>query len=237
MIRIALAEDTPEDQTLMQDYIQRFSKETGETFQLAIYHNGVEITEAYCPGLWDLVILDIEMPIMDGMSVAREFRKLDSNVLIMFITNMAQYALKGYEVDALDYVLKPLSYYAFALKLRKVQRVLRERTGESRMLPFDGELRRVPVRSILYVEVADHKLCYHTYDGESIATGSLKTLEQELAGYHFVRCNNCYLVNLIHVRKVTQEQVWVEDIPLKISRPRRKKFMEALSAYYGGGGR
>lgn len=237
MIRIAIAEDAAEDQRLLRQHIQRFSDETCETVSLSVFHDGMELLEAYHPGQWELVLLDVEMPVLDGLSTARELRKLDMDVLIMFITNMAQYALKGYEVDALDYVLKPLSYYAFALKMKRVQRILRERSGESRMLPFDGELRRVPVRSILYIEVADHKLCYHTYEGDSITTGSLKVLEQELSSCHFVRCNNCYLVNPVHVRKVTQDQVWVEDIPLKISRPRRKEFMDALSAYYGGGGR
>lgn len=237
MIRIAVAEDSAEDQELLSQHIRCFAEKTDEAVSLSIFHNGMELLEAYRPELWDLVMLDIEMPVLDGLSAAQELRRLDTDILIMFITNMAQYALKGYEVDALDYVLKPLSYYAFALKLKKVQRILREKAGESRMLLFDGELRRVPVQSILYIEVADHKLCYHTYEGESVVTGSLKTLERDLAGCHFTRCNNCYLVNLIHVRKVTTDQVWIEDTPLKISRPRRKEFMDALSAYYGGGGR
>lgn len=236
MLHVAIAEDVDKDKALLCQYLDQFSQETGEHFQVSAYSDGMELLEHYRPE-YDLVLLDIEMPSMDGLSTARELRQLDPGVLIMFITNMTQYALKGYEVDALDYVLKPVSYYAFALKLKKVQRILRERSQASLMLPFDGALRRIPVRSILYIEVTDHKLCYHTYEGDSLITGSMKVLEQELAGHHFVRCNNCYLVNLIHVRSVTPDQVWIEEIPLKISRPRRKEFMQALSAYYGGGGR
>lgn len=236
MLRVAMAEDSTADRKQLCQYLERFSRESGEKVQVTAYADGMALLEQYRPA-YDLVLLDIEMPHLDGMDTARELRKLDARVLLMFITNMAQYALKGYEVDALDYVLKPVSYYAFAMKLRRVLRILREQSRQDLMLPFDGALRRVPVSSVLYVEVRDHKLCYHTYDGDSLVTGSMRAAEQSLAGQSFARCNNCYLVNLKHVQRVTQEEVWVEQTPLKISRPRRKAFMEALSAYYGGGGR
>lgn len=236
MLRIAIAEDSPGDMQKIRDYLSRYQRENGEEIQITEFSTGTALVERYRP-CYDLILLDVEMPGMDGISVARELRTLDANVLLMFITNMAQYAVNGYEVDALDYVLKPVGYYAFALKLKKVRRILRERSGGSLMLPFEGTLRMIPIRAVLYVEVRDHKLFYHTYEGESVVTGNLKTLEEALSGERFARCNNCYLVNLIHVRCVTPETVWVENHELKISRPRRKAFMQALSDYYGGGGR
>lgn len=236
MLRVAIAEDSHSDREKLKEFFHQFSKESKEECQLTEFFDGMALLEQYQP-VYDLVLLDIEMPHIDGMKAARELRDMDSSVLIMFITNMAQYALKGYEVDALDYVLKPISYYAFAMKMKKVQRILRERNEVSKLLPFEGTLRRMPINSILYIEVTDHKLCYHTYEGDSVVTGSMKALEQELTPLHFVRCNNCYLVNLVHVRSVTQDTVWIENNELKISRPRRKAFMQALAEYYGGGGR
>ena len=237
MLRVAIVEDTNSDRALLQQYLRQFSQETGEECKISTFTDGVALLEAFRPGLYDLILLDIQLPQLDGMSAARELRKLDQVALILFITNVAQYALKGYEVDALDYMLKPVSYFAFALKMKKAQRVLRERGQAARMLPFDGELRRVPLRSILYIEVTNHQLCFHTYEGDSVVSGSLKTWETDLSAYHFVRCNNCYLVNLVHVLGVTSDTVRMEGVSLKISRPRRKKFMRALSEYYGGGGR
>lgn len=236
MLQIAIVEDSLSDRSYLKELINRYSQECGEVCNVTEFPDGPAFLNGYQP-VYDLVLLDVEMPVMDGLKTARELRALDSSVLVMFITNMAQYALKGYEVDALDYVLKPVSYYALVLKLKKVRRILRERGQACLLLPFDDELRRVPVNSILYVEVADHKLCYHTYEGNSVVTGSLNVLERELAKHHFARCNKCYLVNLIHVRGITSEMVWVEDTPLKISRPRRKEFTQALSDYYGGSGR
>ena len=236
MLRIAIVEDTADDRARLKDYLEKISNECGETSRITEFFDGAAFLESYRPD-YDLVLMDIEMPHLNGMETARELRMRDARVLLIFITNIAQYALNGYEVDALDYMLKPVNYYALALKLKKAQRILRERTGGSMMLPFDGVLRRTPIQSILYVEVSDHKLCYHTYDGESHLTGSMKELEQSLASSHFVRCNNCYLVNLAHVSSVSTDTVWVESDALKISRPKRKTFMQALSDYYGGGGR
>ena len=237
MLQVAIVEDSLSDQKLLHQYLQKFSQETGEDCTISSFDDSISFLEEFRPGHYDLILLDIQLPHLDGMDTAREIRKLDELTLILFITNVAQYALKGYEVDALDYMLKPVSYFAFALKLKKAHRILRERGQAARMLPFDGELRRIPVRSILYVEVTNHHLCFHTYDGDSVITGNLKAWEADLSPYHFVRCNNCYLVNLVHVLGVTADMVRVEDVSLKISRPRRKEFMRALSEYYGGGGR
>lgn len=236
MLRIAVVEDDPEDQAHLQEMIRRFAKDCGEECTVTVFGGGMAFLQDYHSD-YDLVLMDVEMPGMNGLETAKELRALDGSVILIFITNMAQYAIHGYEVDALDYVLKPVGYYSFELKMKKVRRILSERAGSSLVLMTKGEMRRISIRSILYVEVRDHNLCYHTDDGDFSVTGSMKKLEQELSSRSFARCNNCYLVNLMHVRSVTQEEVWVEDVPLKISRPRRKSFMDALSAYYGGGGR
>ena len=236
MLRIAIVEDDPEDQNRLQQMLQQFADTCQEKCAVTVFGGGAEFLGNYRPE-YDLVLMDVEMPGMNGLDTARELRTMDASVILIFITNMAQYAIRGYEVDALDYVLKPVNYYSFELKMKKVRRILNEREGSSLVLFVKGEMRRIPVKSILYVEIRDHNLCYHTDDGDFSLTGSMKKLEEQLAPHSFARCNNCYLVNLMHVRTVTPEQVFVENTPLKISRPRRKAFMEALSAYYGGGGR
>lgn len=235
MLRIAIVEDDLGDRRHLQEMIDRFSETCGECCIATVFGSGAEFLQEYQPN-YDLVLMDVEMPGLDGLETARELRMLDRSVILIFITNMAQYAIRGYEVDALDYVLKPVSYYSFEMKMKKVRRILAERQGSSVVLSSKGELRRIPVRSILYVEVRDHSLYYYTGEGKFSATGSMKKLEQELGPQGFARCNNCYLVNLMHVRKVSQEQVVAGETELKISRPRRKAFMQALSAYYGGGG-
>ena len=235
-MRAAIVDDDSAMRATLHEYLDRYGAEKSVELSVTEFDSGDVFLEKYA-GDFDVLFFDVDMPGTDGLDTARRLRRMDSEVSIIFVTNMAQYAIRGYEVDALDYVLKPVNYYSFELKMKKVRRVLNEREGSSLVLFVKGEMRRIPVKSILYVEIRDHNLCYHTDDGDFSLTGSMKKLEEQLAPHSFARCNNCYLVNLMHVRTVTPEQVFVENTPLKISRPRRKAFVEALSAYYGGGGR
>lgn len=236
MIRIAIVEDERHYYDILQEFICRYEEENKETCTIQWFEDGMKFVENYRAD-FDLILMDIEMPRLDGISAAKEIRQTDQTVLIMFITNMAQYAIKGYEVEALDYVVKPLSYYAFALKLKKVSRILRERMGKSIFLPFGEEVKRIPEKDILYVEVSSHKLQFHTYEGTAVISGTLREVEKELDEKKFARCNSCYLVNLTHVTGIQDHNVLVEGEPLKMSRPKKKEFLKQLSEYYGGGGR
>ena len=149
-----------------------------------------------------------------------------------FYLYMAQYAIHGYEVNALDYVIKPIAYYPFSVKLRRAIRMIRETSGNSLLLPFDGEERRIPTKDILYVEVHSHTVDYYTYSGVSSVTGTLKMVEEKLKNDYFVRCNSCYLVNLRHVTGLKDDTVIVEGHSLKISRAKKKEFMNQLSIFY-----
>lgn len=236
MLRIAVAEDEDACARQLEEYLRRFEAEAGVTLSITRFADGMELTERYRPG-WDLILLDVEMPRLDGISAAAEIRALDRAVQIIFITNMAQYAIKGYEVEALDYVLKPLSYYAFSLKLQKALRVLRTRDTRSLLLTVGSETLRLGLSELYYVEVYNHQLRYHTAMGEHTTTGSrsLRDVCEELAGAPFALCNNCYLVNLQHVDGVKEDHVLVPGAQLKISRGRRKEFMQALLEYHRGG--
>lgn len=103
MIRIGLVDDDLEHLRLMRDYLARYEREEGAAFQIEEYHNGLNFAEDY-HGQLDIVFLDIEMPHMDGMTVARRIRERDASLAIIFLTNLAQYATHGYEVNAIDFI-------------------------------------------------------------------------------------------------------------------------------------
>ena len=235
MVRIAIAEDDPSYQATLEDYLDRYRRENGLEAEVAVFADGMDLTEHYRP-VYDLLLLDIEMPLLDGMTAAEKIRAVDRKVLIIFITNMAQYAIKGYQVDALDYVLKPVSYAAFAFKMKKALAMIRRREGAGVVIHMAGGLRRMSADEIRYVEVVSHKLYLHTLDGVFSVPGTLRDMEVQLEEQHFVRCNKCYLVNLRHVREVRQNTVDVGGEQLLISRPRKKEFLQALTDYLGGGG-
>ena len=235
MLRIAIVEDEEKMAKELQGYLERFGKEQQCEIQFTVFSDGMQIAEGYRP-VWDIILLDIEMPLLDGMSAAERIRQIDKNVILIFITNMAQYAIQGYAVNALDYVLKPVNYFSFRMKLLKAWRVLQERPGTSIMISTDREVRCLKASEIRYVEVADHRLVFHTGSGEYSTFGTLQETENVL-GTGFARCSKSFLINLRYVDGIQGNQVALGADLISISRSKRKAFLQALSDYCRYGGR
>lgn len=235
MTRIAIVEDEAAVREQLAGYVQRYTRQYGIQFEVTMFTDGVEILEDYRP-VYDIIFLDVEMQHLDGMETARRIRELDSDVLLIFITNMAQYAIKGYAVGALDYVLKPVPYFAFSQQLQKAVNQLAKRTRHYLAVPVDGGMRRLDAATIYYIESEGHRVHFYTEDGDFSAPGALKVLEEKLTGRLFARCNSGYLVNLAQVSGVQQNTVQVGPHELQISRPKRRAFLAALADYIGGEG-
>lgn len=235
MIRVAIVEDEEAVREQLLGYVQRYTRQYGTTFEVRTFSDGVEILEGYRP-VFDLILLDVEMKHLDGMETAQRIRALDSDVMIVFITNMAQYAIRGYSVGALDYVLKPVPYFAFSQQLLKAVSRLEKRAKRYLTVPVEGGLRRLDTASIYYLESEGHRVHFYTDEGDFSAPGALKTFEEKLAACPFARCNSGYLVNLAQVRELRQSTVQVGPCELQVSRPKRKSFLAALTDYIGGEG-
>ena len=126
MIRIAIAEDDPQCFAQLERYIGDYGRETGRAFQVTHYGDGEDLVERYKPG-FDLILMDVEMPFMDGMTAAGYIREKDPEVVIVFVTNLAQYAIQGYSVNALDYILKPVSYFSFSQRLGRALQYVKKK--------------------------------------------------------------------------------------------------------------
>lgn len=231
-MRVAIVEDQERNSTLLQEYLERYGRESGEPIRCAMYHNGMEFTANYRP-VWDLILLDIDMPLMNGMETAHFIRQTDTNVLIIFITQMAQYAIEGYSVQALDYVLKPVQYFAFAAKMQQVSKILAARSDTPFLVTSREGAVKLPLPAITYVEVRNHTLCFHTEQRviESTAAKTMSGLSQELADKGFARCHQGYLVNLHHVIGYNRSCVKLSDGTLPMSRTYYKGFVQALISY------
>lgn len=235
MIRVAIVEDEEAVREQLLGYVQRYTRQYGTTFEVRTFSDGVEILEGYRP-VFDLILLDVEMKHLDGMATAERIRQMDADVILIFITNMAQYAIRGYSVGALDYVLKPVPYFAFSQQLLKAVTRLEKRAKRYLTVPVEGGLRRLNTASIYYLESEGHRVHFYTDEGDFSAPGALKTFEEKLADCPFARCNSGYLVNLAQVQAVQQNTVQVGPYELQISRPKRKAFLAALTDYIGGEG-
>ena len=149
----------------------------------------------------------------------------------MFVTSMRQYALAGYAVDAADFLVKPIEYADFSLKMARIFKRLVSRTEKQNeiILSVEQGVRKLKASDIRYVETDGHNIIYRLVDGTTITQySSMKAAEARFAEYGFARCNTCYLVNLHHVRSVKGLTVDVDGEQLQISQPRRKPFLDLL---------
>ena len=231
-MKIAVVEDNRENREKIISFLQKYAHAHTLKFDISEFKDGVEIADGYRP-LYDIIFLDIEMPHLDGMKTAQLIRETDEHVILVFITNVARYAVKGYEVQALDYILKPVKEDAFFSKLDRIIRMAKQREEKSVLIPAAGGMKKVPVSRITYVEVLRHQIAYHTDNEEIVVRGSLKDAEVLLDGCGFERCNSGYLVNLRHVRGIINDEALVGEEKLQISRAKKKAFMQAVAAYIG----
>ena len=228
MIRIAIVEDDKNYAETLKRYIIRYEEESGERFLMTWFQDGEDITENYRAD-YDIILMDIEMRFMDGMTAAEEIRKNDLEVVIIFITNMPQYAMKGYAVEALDYVLKPINYFAFSQRIERALKRMARRTRKYMNISYKGKVKKIDIIDILYVEVRDHDLYYHTTEGRFSQRGTMKETEEALADEAFFRCNKGYLINLNYVNGFEGGNVLVGDEKVQVSRARKKDLLDALN--------
>lgn len=233
MTRILIAEDDPFYYQQLERFLGDYSRETGRMFHITHYDNGEDLVERYRPE-YDLLLLDVDMPFVDGMTAAGHIRKVDPEVVIVFVTNLAQYAIQGYSVNALDYILKPLSYFSFSQRLTRALRYAKKRENDYLTVAVKGGALKLEVGSIFYIERLGHQLMFHTQDGVYASSATLQQMEDTLGGKGFVRCNKGYLVNLAHVSGVQDGCAVVQGDKLLISRGRRGPFLDALANHVGG---
>lgn len=232
MIHIAIVEDERIYEEQLEKFLLKYGQEKEIQIQISKFSDGDEIVEKYS-GNYDIILMDIQMRFLDGMTAAEQIRHLDSDVIIIFITNMTEYAVKGYEVDALDYVLKPIEYFSFSRKLDRAILRIKKKIRNYIAVLTDNGIRKLDIDSILYIEIQDHTLIYHM-ENESVKAkgrGIMRDTEQVMAPYGFFRGNNCYLINLKWVDGMEDNWCRIGDALIQISRARKKSFMNALVEY------
>ena len=236
MLRIAVVEDDKTYAAQLKEYLVRYGTEKNQKISVALFPDGEDIVTDYSAE-FDIILMDVEMTFMDGMTTAERIREKDNEVVIIFITNMPQYAIQGYKVDALDYVLKPISYFAFSQRIDRALTRAKKKEATYITVAQKGGKKKLNVDKICYVEVRDHDLIYHSTKGDIVTKSSMKEAEDTLGGTKFFRCNRCYLVNLEYVEDFRGNDVTVASDVIQVSRARKKAFMDALNDYMNEVGR
>lgn len=233
MIKVAVVDDERKERDTLNGYFKMLGRELREEIQVVSLSCGEELLNEYDYS-YNLVCLDIDMQGEDGMGIARKLRETDKKVIIIFVTNMAQMAIQGYEVQALDFIVKPVNYYNFAMKMKVAINIINSQKSKSIVLKTLNGFQKISSDELFYVEVNGHYLYYHTKEGIFKQKTALTEVEEILEGLSFKRCNNCYLVNLKYVDCVKKDDLRIAGDWLRISRPRKKIFLQELANYMGG---
>ena len=230
MIHVAIVDDEEEQLETTKALLQRYEQEHDTAIRITTFNNAVSFLDPYKAD-YDIVILDVKMPYLNGIDAARKLREMDEQVILFFLTTMEQYAIRGYEVAAMDYLIKPINYFDFALRFARAVKKLNKGNDKSIILKTETGVVRVFPSQIYYVEVSGHYCLYHTAVGNYRQYYSIKKLEQELSGEGFALCNSYLLVNLAFTERVENMSVFVHGEELPISHPKKKQFLSAFSDY------
>ncbi len=232
-IRAAIVEDDEKASQNLKALLERYEKENKTPITITYYPDALKFLNDYKPN-FDLVFMDINLPFLNGLEAAHKLRSYDPNVILIFVTDLAQYAIKGYEVNAFDYIVKPVVYEHLVSKLDKVIRIIEENDKEIKInIKSDDGYVVLSASSIRYIEVVNHVLFYHSDLKTYSAYGSLSEIEKILPRDSFSRCNHCYLVNLKFVTAMDKDFVFIGESKLKISRPKKKDFIDDFTKYLG----
>ena len=174
VLEILIYDDDKTDINLHHKLITKYLDEREFDYNITDVSSQDDYSEYLKSKKPDIILLDIEMEFVDGMTAATKIREVDQDVIIIFITNMPQYAINGYQVGALDYILKPLSYYAFSQTMKRA--IGRRKSSEKRYIVASerGIKQKIDASEILYVEVINHDLIFHTKNGIINSKGTMK---------------------------------------------------------------
>lgn len=229
MYTVAIVDDNSQFQRQLKEFVNRYAAEKNLQIDVKTFSNGMSFLLDFT-GQYSVIFLDIEMPTMDGMEVARCIRKSDEDSKIVFITRMANYAIKGYEVNALDFIVKPLSYHDFTFKFDRCLKLIQSKEKKVYLYVKNTEgIEKIDIDDISYIEVYNHTLIYHLIDREIESRGSLKSVEEQLIDTSFIKCSNSHIVNSDMIVKIKNDTIEMKsgDI-LPLTRGKKKEFMRSI---------
>lgn len=231
VLLIAIVDDDPKDSGTLKAQVEHFFQEQKESYVIQVYQDGVDFIRSLEE--FDIVFMDIRMEKLDGLESARVMRKISKDTVLIFVTYMAQFAIKGYEVDAMDFIIKPTDQFSIDYVLRKAMKRVQDRTGVLFSLKTPGGLVKVYSNSIYYVEIYNHDLIYHTQQGDYKLRGNLGEVAEKMKEQNFILCNRSYLVNLRYVTSVHDDYLVVDGKEIQISKSHRKEIQQRFINYLG----
>lgn len=200
MLHVAICDDDPMYLAGARAYVEKWQRKTGTPCLVQVFDNGIELLESVCKTPFDIIFLDILMPIQDGIKVAKELRRAGVVSKIVFLTTSVEFALDSYSVKASDYLVKPVTYERMEEVLMELAASIQQEPA-SIFVKTSGGHRKLFLREIEYLEAYDKKVLFSLTSGKTIVSSEpLYHWEQKLSlSDGFFKSHRSYLVNLMNV--------------------------------------
>ena len=225
-MKVAICDDNAKDLESLVDALMAYDFST----EIACFSTALELYNSARSEVYDAVLLDIEMEAPNGYEIALRLARQETHPIILFVSNSADYAVRGYGL-ALRYMLKPLNPDALAEAMDAVKQELRS----CRLLvTMEGVTHILNISSVHYVEVLAHNITLHTTDGDYSFRASLKEMTAQLPNRFFCAPHQSYVVNMLHVKTVSSQEVRMLDgTSIPISRRRYRDFLHSFHRFLG----
>lgn len=223
-MRIAICDDDQQVRSILHTILDTYPEK--KDFVIQEYSDGInlELDLIEDPHRFDLVFLDIYLGNDNGLETARHLRQRGINTPIAFLTTSRDYAVESYEVEAVDYLLKPLSADRVYTVLKK--QLLRLPSQPEFVYRKGNDVRHIPHRDILFVESANHRLYLHLKDEVLDFIGRIDQLENQLNNPCFLRCHQSFLVNMHHIVKLDEQFIMDNGEVAHLRKRDRKKIRD-----------
>lgn len=233
MINVVICDNNVAFLNTLNQYFNKYKSEHKTNLKLTLFHNGEDLINNYCFA-FNIIFLDILIPGMDGITVAKKIRESDSRVVIIFLASTLKYSLMGYSVRAANYVMKPVSYKKFKIELDKAISYCNEIEQQFITIKNATGIYKIYVNDISFIETCNHRTLIHTKKKNITCFHNMKKLEKDLQPFGFIRCHSSYIVNISYIESIEKLLITLissEQIP--ISQQKRKQVMKNIAVYFG----
>ena len=232
MIRVAIVEDNEQEKDELVRQLNAY--QTDKDFAMDFFSDGFAFLDSKKLN-YDIVFMDIMMPGINGMEASRQLREIDPEALLIFITSLAQYAVEGYEVDALDFIVKPIDETKFRRVLdRAIERLSQKKKRQEIILRIQSSIFvRIAVDDLIYIKAEEHMLTYVTIKEHYEVWNSLTSAYSALPSKQFFRLSRSVVINLTFVKGLSKDNVVMKDgTVFPLPRGGKRLFIQAMDGYF-----
>jgi len=234
IMNIAVLEDKPNDRDRLCAFIDEYCRGRCFAAEIKAFGTGEALLGAFKPGLYDLLFIDIFLPGISGVDVARAIRGMDRDCMMVFVTDSPDFTMDGFMVQAAGYVLKPVNRRKMSDALHAC-RFIFERNSRAIELPVGGKNILIPLADLFYAEVLDKETVLHMKKGRLSVRLPLETVEKRLGGVPFLRCNRSYIINMNYVADMQEDDFLMQNGDLvPIRKNNRKEIRLAMAKFAAG---